>query len=118
MAQNALRVDWTAFWLTFGTAVCFVWILASVVRYRVTHRKPSMAKAPTTREGEPAVAPGAEPTPEGYLLSFNKHVEEGEGGLTTLGWVVLIGVPVWWALYLIVYWGRDLTPLPTHLLPF
>ena len=49
---------------------------------------------------------------------FNRDVQEGNGGLTVLGWVVLVGIPVWWALYLIVYWGRDLTPLPTDLLPF
>ncbi len=37
---------------------------------------------------------------------FNKNVEEGEGRLPILGWVVLIGVPIWWLCYLVIYWNK------------
>ena len=117
MAQNVLRVDWTIFWVTFGTAIAFAWLLASVLYARHRRRTAPVAK---TREEELPQAPTEVPArgPVGYLRVFNRDVQEGNGGLTVLGWVVLVGIPVWWALYLIVYWGRDLTPLPTDLLPF
>lgn len=122
MAENVMNAGWETFWIVFGTSVCFLWLLASVLHYKLRHRTPSMPKTPrpVPREKELTHAPGTEPAdkPEGYVMAFNKHVEEAEGGLTPLGWVVFIGVPLWWALYLIVYWGRDLTPLPTDLLPF
>lgn len=122
MAENVMRAGWEVFWISFGTAVSFLWLLAAVLHYKLRRRTPSMPKepTPTTRQRELTHAPGTEPAnkPEGFILAYNKHVEEAEGGLTPLGWLVLVGVPLWWALYLIVYWGRDLTPLPTHLLPF
>ncbi len=37
---------------------------------------------------------------------FNKNVEEGEGKLPILAWVALIGVPIWWLSYLIIYWNK------------
>ena len=44
--------------------------------------------------------------PEGYIEAFNKHAEEAEGGIPPLGWIVLIGIPVWWAIYLVLYGDR------------
>lgn len=122
MAENTLNVGWEVFWVAFGIAIALAWLIGAVLHYRFKHVTPSMpmTPTPTARQAELTHMPGTEPAhkPGGYVMAFNKHIEEAEGGLSPLGWLVLVGIPTWWLVYLIVYWDRALTALPTKLLPY
>ncbi len=106
MSEAPLRIDWLTFWIIFATSVFLVWSIAAALEISRAGRR---RKAPTEK-GE--LAPqGPQVTeekhrPGGVIDVFNKNVEEGEGRLPILAWVVLIGVPIWWLSYLIIYWNK------------
>lgn len=105
MSEAPLRVDWLTFWIVFATAVFFVWSIAAALEMsrRKQRRKPMPDKGEITSG---ASAAEEKHRPGGVIDVFNKNVEEAEGPLPILGWVVLIGVPIWWLSYLIIYWNK------------
>ena len=106
MSEAPLRVDWLTFWIVFATAVFLVWSIAATLEMSSAKRR---SKSPPEKGELTPPGPSAaqeKHRPGGVIDVFNKNVEEGEGRLPILGWVVLIGVPIWWLSYLIVYWNK------------
>ena len=105
MSEAPLRIDWLTFWIAMATAVFLVWCIAAALE--MSHRK--RRERASGQKGELADSTPVEDErhrPGGVIDVFNKNVEEGEGPLPILGWVVLIGVPIWWLCYLIIYWNK------------
>jgi hypothetical protein len=106
MSEAPLRVDWLTFWIVFATAVFLVWSIAATLEMSSAKRR---SKSPPEKGELTSPGPSAadeKHRPGGVIDVFNKNVEEGEGRLPILGWVVLIGVPIWWLSYLIIYWNK------------
>ena len=105
MSEAALRIDWLTFVTVMATAVCLIWLVAAVLPLSSAKRrgKTSLEKG---EFAEKAQVDQEKHRPGGVIDVFNKNVEEGEGPLPILGWVVLIGVPIWWLGYLIIYWNK------------
>jgi hypothetical protein len=105
MSEAPLRIGWETFWIVMATAVFLVWCVAAVLGMS-GHRH---RKSATSRKGDFADSPPVDAEkhrPGGVIDVFSKNVEEAEGPLPILGWVVLIGVPIWWLSYLILYWNK------------
>ena len=105
MSEAPLRVDWLTLWIVFATAVFLVWSIAAALEMSSARRR---RKASSEKGGLVDSAPVADEKhrPGGVIDVFNKNVEEGEGRLPILAWVALIGVPIWWLSYLIIYWNK------------
>ncbi len=105
MSEAALRVDWLTFLIVFATAVFLVWSIAAALEMSSARRRRRTSPEKGELADSAAVA-DQKHRPGGVIDVFNKNVEEGEGRLPILGWVVLIGVPIWWLSYLIIYWNK------------
>ena len=106
MSEAPLRVDWLTFWIVFATAVFLVWSIAATLEMSSARRR---SKAPPEK-GEltpsgPAAARRETPSRRRHRR-LQQERRRGEGRLPILGWVVLIGVPIWWLSYLIIYWNK------------
>jgi hypothetical protein len=104
VSEAPLRIDWLTFWIVMATVVFLVWSIAAVIEM-------SSARRRRTSPGKGDIADSAPVADEKHRLGgvidvFNKNVEEGEGRLPILAWVVLIGVPIWWLCYLVIYWNK------------
>ena len=105
MSEAPLRIDWVTFSIVMAIAVFLIWSVAAVLG--MTTRK--LRRSAAWRRGDfPDSAPvdDEKRRPGGVMDVFNKNAEEGEGPLPVLGWVVLIGVPICWLSYLIIYWNK------------
>jgi hypothetical protein len=105
MSEAPLRIDWLTFWIVMAIAVFLIWCVAATVQMSTRKHREGAAR----RKGELAdSAPVDEEKhrPGGVIDVYNKKVEEGEGPLPILGWIVLIGIPIWWLSYLIIYWNK------------
>ena len=105
MSEAPLRIDWVTFSIVMAIAVFLIWSVAAVLG--MTTRK--LRRSAAWRRGDlPDSAPvdDEKRRPGGVIDVFNKNAEEGEGPLQVLGWVVLIGVPICWLSYLIIYWNK------------
>jgi len=105
MSEAPLRIDWVTFSIVMAIAVFLIWSVAAVLG--MTTRK--LRRSAAWRRGDfPDSAPvdDEKRRPGGVIDVFNKNAEEGEGPLPILGWVVLIGVPICWLSYLIIYWNK------------
>lgn len=105
MSEAPLRIDWVTFSIVMAIAVFLIWSVAAVLG--MTTRK--LRRSAAWRRGDfPDSAPvdDEKRRPGGVIDVFNKNAEEGEGPLPVLGWVVLIGVPICWLSYLIIYWNK------------
>lgn len=105
MSEAPLRIDWVTFSIVLAIAVFLIWSVAAVLG--MTTRK--LRRSAAWRRGDfPDSAPvdDEKRRPGGVIDVFNKNAEEGEGPLPVLGWVVLIGVPICWLSYLIIYWNK------------
>src|SRR5665811_1242338 len=105
MSEAPLRAEWLTFIIVMAIAVFLIWSVAAVLgmstrkhRASATRRKGELTdSAPVDKEKHRS---------GGVIDVFNKNAEEGEGPLPVLGWVVLIGVPICWLSYLIIYWNK------------
>jgi len=43
--------------------------------------------------------------PDGYIDSFAGTIEEAGGGLPPVVWVAVVGVLLWWLVYLVINWS-------------
>jgi len=105
MSEAPLRIDWVTFSIVMAIAVFLIWSVAAVLGMSTRKLRESAA----WRRGDlPDSAPvdDEKRRPGGVIDVFNKNAEEGEGPLPILGWVVLIGVPICWLSYLIIYWNK------------
>lgn len=50
---------------------------------------------------------------DGFIDSFAGEIEESGGGPTTLVKIALIGIPLWWLLYLILNWSQTFISMRT-----
>ncbi len=105
MSEAPLRADWLTFWIIFATAVFLVWSIAAALEMSRGRRRRKAAEKGDLAPQVPEVA-DEKHRPGGVIDVFNKNVEEGEGKLPILAWVALIGVPIWWLSYLIIYWNK------------
>ncbi len=106
MSEAPLRADWLTFVIIFATGVFLVWSIAAALEMSRgrRRRKAGTEKGDLAPQGPQAA--DEKHRPGGVIDVFNKNVEEGEGKLPILAWVVLIGVPIWWLSYLIIYWNK------------
>jgi len=105
MSEAPLRGEWLTFVIVMAVAVFLIWSIAAALGTSARRRRGSAA--PQKGDVADSVAVDDEKhRPGGVIDVFNKNVEEGEGPLPILGWVVLIGVPIWWLAYLVIYWNK------------
>jgi hypothetical protein len=105
VSEAPLRADWLTFWIIFATGVALVWCVAAALEMSRGRRRRKATEKGDLAPQVPQVA-DEKHRPGGVIDVFNKNVEEGEGKLPILGWVALIGVPIWWLSYLIIYWNK------------
>jgi len=106
VSEAALRVDWMTFLIVFATGVALVWCVAAVLEMSRGRRRRKAGTEKGDLSVQSPVLADEKHRPGGVIDVFNKNVEEGEGKLPVLAWVALIGVPIWWLSYLIIYWNK------------
>lgn len=98
-------------WLVFSGVAFAAFVLGlGAVTFVLPHLR--LGKPPASKghrpggDGAEQQASGGETVaPDGYIDSFANIIEEAGGGLPVLVWVALIGIGLWWLLYLILFWN-------------
>jgi hypothetical protein len=93
LLQPALEIAFT-----FGGAAILV---VFAVALAVPHRQGTQPASRGHREQE---GESEEVRPDGFIDTFAGQIEEAGGGLPWIVRIALVGVIVWWFLYLVIYW--------------
>jgi len=100
MTQNVLQVGKELVWMLGGAGILLLFGLTVALRHRPRVLPGSSGHRETDAEEEHEVI-----RPDGYIDSFAGVIEEAGGSLPPVVWVAIVGVFLWWLLYLILYWA-------------
>jgi hypothetical protein len=99
MTQNVLNVPHEIIWIAAGALVLFLFALTAALPHRGKVLPGSSGHREEEDEGE-----HEEIRPDGYIDSFAKDIEEAGGAMPPVVVVALVGILLWWLIYLIVNW--------------
>lgn len=100
MTQNVLQVWPEAIAVVSGIVVVMLFALALAIPHRAKTLPGSQGHRGAGDEGD-----YEEIRADGYIDSFANEIEEAGGGMPTLVQLALVGVLIWWLVYLIVNWA-------------
>ena len=104
MVQNVLDIVPEVLSVLAGVFVLMLFAIAFAIPKRGGVLPGSSGKKQGP-EGSPASPHSETVKPDGYIDSFGRQVSEAGGGLPVLAWIALIGIPLWWLVYLILFWS-------------
>jgi hypothetical protein len=99
MTENVLQVWPEIFAVVAGVLVLFVFALAIAIK-----QKPDIHPGSSGHRKDEELGEDEEIRPDGYIDSFAKVIEEAGGGLTLIVKIAIVGVLLWWLIYLILFW--------------
>jgi hypothetical protein len=90
-----------------GILLVFGWLLALMSR---TPQTPPGARGPRPPAGQdrPETI-----EPDGFVDSFAGVIEESGGGLPLLAIITVIGIPLWWFVYILINWSPQILSMIT-----
>jgi hypothetical protein len=99
MTQNVLDIGKEIVWMLGGAAVLLIFGLFLALPHRPRTLPGSSGHREKEGEAEHEVI-----RPDGYIDSFAGVIEEAGGAPPPVVWVALVGIWLWWLLYLIFNW--------------
>ncbi len=101
MIANFVPLGNIALGVALGAGVLLIFAMAIAIPRQTVGRKPGSRN----RRARGEEAAGIDVRPDGYIDVFANVIEEAGGGLPFVVWISLIGIPIWWLAYLILYWN-------------
>jgi hypothetical protein len=99
MTQNVLNITSEIVWIVAGALILLLFAVTVALPHGGKVLPGSSGHRDKEEEGE-----HEEIRPDGYIDSFAKEIEEAGGGMPPVVIVALVGILLWWLIYLIVNW--------------
>jgi hypothetical protein len=101
MTKNLLEFWTELFWVGGGALLLIIFALTLGIQ---RHRIKSLPGSRGHRLKEDEAAEHEHIRADGYIDSFGKDIEEAGGGLPLVLKTFFVLIPIWWVLYLVLYW--------------